>query len=267
MVHGHPESDSSWRKLKEMNKKGFPSADYYDDFDYQGYWQKRHYEDLSGRTALNNLLDQINCKSKKELIDVGCGFGRLAEIYGNKFQHSALVDPSSKNLKKAEHNLGRKKFSYFKSYGSQLPFDDNRFDTALMIRVIHHLHQPETVVKEIRRILKPKGHFILEFANKCHSKACLMNPCRLNSLEPVDISVSDSSLPFKNYHPKWINNLLADNGFSVLKRLSVSNFRNPFIKKIVPDSLLLFVGKRLQKPLAKLNFGPSIFILAVKEPA
>jgi len=44
----------------------------------------------------------------------------------------------------------------------------------------------------------------------------------------------------------------------------VSNFRSQFLKKIIPEKILLFMEDKLQKPFGKLFFGPSIFILAKK---
>jgi len=57
---------------------------------------------------------------------------------------------------------------------------------------------------------------------------------------------------------------LEKNGFVLEKKLSVSNFRNPLLKKIVPETVLLRLEDVLQKPLSYINFGPSVFVKAVK---
>jgi len=61
-----------------------------------------------------------------------------------------------------------------------------------------------------------------------------------------------------------VEDMLKKNGFEIQEKLSVSNFRSPLIKKIVPEAVLLALEDILQKPLSYLNFGPSIFIKAVK---
>ncbi len=42
----------------------------------------------------------------------------------------------------------------------QLPFDDNAFDIVYSWGVIHHSENPERIVAEIERVLKPNGKFI-----------------------------------------------------------------------------------------------------------
>ncbi len=242
-----------------------PAEGIYNEFNYQDFWGKRKYEDSSGKLALNKLFDKINCKSKKKLIDIGAGYGRLAKVYGKKFNHSTLVDPSDKNLKVAQEKLGSDKFSFVKAVGSQLPLDDQTFDVGVMVRVIHHLFNPQKVIKEIYRVLKPQSWFILEFANKCHLKSKVFNFKESKSLAPVDISKTTSGLPFKNYHPLWVENMLKKNKFQPVVKLSVSNFRNPVVKNLLPHSLLLYLENKLQKPLGKINFGPSMFLLSKRQ--
>jgi SAM-dependent methyltransferase len=42
-----------------------------------------------------------------------------------------------------------------------LNFPDNHFDFVTMLAVIEHLKQPEALVKDIHRVLKPNGRFIV----------------------------------------------------------------------------------------------------------
>lgn len=43
----------------------------------------------------------------------------------------------------------------------RLNFPDNHFDFVTMLAVIEHLKRPEALVKEIHRVLKPNGKFIV----------------------------------------------------------------------------------------------------------
>jgi ubiquinone/menaquinone biosynthesis C-methylase UbiE len=147
---------------------------------------------------------------------------------------------------------------------------DKAFDAALTIRVVHHLPDLQKAIKEIHRILKPNGFFIIEFPNKIHGKSVIKAILgrKLNYLlshVPQDIS-SQKGVSFINYHPNHVKSLLISGQFRVIKILSVSNFRNPIFKKLIPLPILLFLESMLQPWLARLNFGPSIFILAQKSP-
>lgn len=240
----------------------------YDSYDYPRYWRSREYEDRAEKIALTRLLARV--KKRNALVDIGGGFGRLAETYAPLFKKCLLVDTSQKLLNKAKKNLeGYKNITFKQGRVEKLPLNSSQFDAALMIRVVHHLPHPAKAIEEVVRVLKPKGYFILEFANKIHLKAILKAflkgkiDCLLSHL-PENISTRKSVF-FFNYHPTHIKSLLLSNRFRIIKILSVSNFRASFFKKLIPSRFLLLLEFFLQPILSRLYFGPSIFILAQKK--
>lgn len=54
-----------------------------------------------------------------------------------------------------------------------LPFEDNSFDVVYSWGVIHHSENPQAIVNEIKRVLKPNGEFIGMFYNR-HSISCIV---------------------------------------------------------------------------------------------
>jgi hypothetical protein len=44
------------------------------------------------------------------------------------------------------------------------------------------------------------------------------------------------------------------------RKLSVSNLRSHRLKRLLPQRLLLSVERLVQRPLARVDFGPSIFL-------
>ena len=46
----------------------------------------------------------------------------------------------------------------------------------------------------------------------------------------------------------------------------MSNFRHPVAKALVPQRALLAAERAVQRPLAGLHFGPSVFLLLEKRP-
>lgn len=241
---------------------------YYDDpsFSYTRYWQKRQYENFADQIALKRLLTAI--PFAKSLIDIGAGFGRLTDSYYRQAEKCVLVDPSEKMLAQARANCPQKNISFTKAFVEKLPFVKASFDIAIMVRTFHHLKEPEQALAEVARVLKPTGYFILEFANKIHFKAKLRawlkgKIGKLDNLKPV--TVGREKVPFMNYHPQHVTELLQNNHFQIIETLSVSNFRNPVCKSILPLRWLLFLEKISQKPYAAFFAGPSIYILAQKQ--
>ncbi len=246
----------------------------YNLIDYSSYWQNREYEWEAERIALEKLFSYIPGKEQKIILEIGGGFGRLAAIYAPFFKDVILLEPSAKLLKEAQANLANQKnIIFLAGRGEAIPQESKSTDAALMVRVSHHFQDLNPVLKEINRILKPQGFLILEFANKIHFKARLRALVKgdfsfRKNLTPFDQrrqSRKDPEMVFLNHHPKAVLNALSENNFEVKKILSVSNFRSPFLKKILPQKWLLFLEKNIQELLATFWFGPSIFILARKK--
>ena len=98
----------------------------------------------------------------ERILDLGCGNGRLFEIIKDKKIDYIGVDSSEKLIKIAENNYPGAKFQVADALN--LPFPDNYFDKVYSIAVLHHIPSQEfrlQFLKEIKRVMKPKGLLIL----------------------------------------------------------------------------------------------------------
>lgn len=243
----------------------------YDSYDYQTYWENRDYEDCCERVALKKLFKEID--KRGSLLDIGGGFGRLCSLYQDQFEKCLVLDPSEKLLCLARQKTKAGNISFKKGSLPKLKIKDESFDVALLIRVSHHLLELKPSFQEIHRILGKKGFLVIEVANKIHFlarvKAWLRGEFDFSQdWRPVERrspeSISENLIDFANHHPQKVIADLKASGFVIRQTLSVSNFRSPWLKKILPQSWLQFLEDKLQVPLAKFFFGPSIFILAQK---
>jgi len=244
----------------------------YDTYDYPGYWKKREYEHLSEEIAVKDFLERID--QIGTFLEIGTGYGRLAPSYIFRSKKVILTDPSSKLLAIARTNLKQKNVEFIHSSIENLPskLRPKSIDVTLLVRVLHHIEKPADAFTIISRLLKDKGYLILEFPNKGHFKAIIKEFLKGNLTFPHDISPKDLTvkrrkkfLPFMNFHPDKITHTLKEAGFEVLQQRSVSNIRSTLLKKILPLSTLILLEKFAQSNLGKLNFGPSIFLLARKK--
>lgn len=246
----------------------------YDSYDYPSYWESRSYEHNSEFIAIRELLRKIP-KIKKS-IEIGAGFGRLVPSYMYRVKKLLLTDPSAKLLSISRKKYNKNKRIHFlqsKLENLDIPKRINKYDLALMVRVLHHIEDVDLAFKKINRLLVDGGYLILEFPNKNHLKASIRNFLKGDftypiSIFPIDIRskkhVKKGTLPFINYHPDQIIEKLKENSFEIIQIRSVSNIRSTFIKKTVPLNILLDLEKSLQIPLSKISFGPSFFVLARK---
>lgn len=234
---------------------------FYDDpnFSYQKYWTSRSYEHLSEIIAIQKLLKGRHFKSAA---DIGGGYGRLAPTLFNFCDQLTLVEPSLKQRRLA------KDVKTVNGTSENTTFVDSSCDLISLVRVLHHIPDPTSTIREISRILKPHGLFLFEFANSTSLKSRIKSlisgkPILLSSVEKrKPANIRRGTIPFVNHHPHTIKKLLRQNGFAIKHTLSVSNFRVPFLKKFLPLKLLLILESSCQQLFSYGYIGPSIFILA-----
>jgi len=125
----------------------------YESFDYSTIWKGRGIEDraekeLVGRWAVGETG-----------IELGGGFGRITKVLEERFGKMFMLDYSLRNLRKASSRL--KKTTLIRGSASNLPFDDNVFDFITLIRVMHHVADPDSLLGEVVRVARNGGTFIL----------------------------------------------------------------------------------------------------------
>lgn len=252
-----------------MNKT-IKKADQYNDpsHNYLAYWTGRDYEHAAEEMAIRRLLKGSHFK---HAVDIGGGYGRLCLLLKNYAGKVTLAEPSQQQLDIAKDFLkDHPEVDRKLMQADDLKFKDGEVDLLTMIRVMHHLPQPEAELKEIARVLSKDGIAIIELANYAHGRNRLKYFLRGEALptKPVDIrsekNKKKEEIPFVNHNPKTVIKQFKAAGLEVDRVLSVSNLRSPSLKKIVPQKVMLAIEDVLQPALAKTFFGPSVFFLLRK---
>ncbi len=258
--------------VSESLKNNPETTNFYDGYNYLDFWIGRQYEDSADKMAVSRLLSLIP-GTVGRLIDVGSGIGRMVPLYDKKCKECVLLDSSVKQLKEAQRLISPScEVSTVIGSGDAIPFPDSSFNAALCVRMFHHIADPAKVIKEINRVLETDGYFILEIPNKLHFKNLILSLFKrkhknIFSEMTIDHSKSDDDIDFLNHNPKTISKVLESNGFKILETLSVSNFRSPFLKDVIPTTVLVYLERLVQKPFSHILFGPSIYFLARKIPS
>ena len=243
---------------------------HYDDpkFSYLKYWQGRDYEHASEVVALNKLLGNNHFRVAA---DIGGGYGRLTSYLAHISDKAVLIEPSKKQLGIAQKLLSdQKNVQLVQGTSDKTKQENSSLDLAIMIRVSHHLPELKPTFDELARIIKPGGLLVFEIANSTNFKARINSWITATPIHTMPVekrslgSIRKKTIAFVNHHPQVVEKNLSLSGFSVQNRLSVSNLRSPFLKKILPLKLIVFIESILQSPLGQLYFGPSIFVLAKK---
>jgi SAM-dependent methyltransferase len=90
------------------------------------------------------------------VLDIGCGRG-----YGLERLSSYGLRPIGLEIGRATLRDAQTRGPVFEGTADKLPFQDASFDAAMIIQVFHHVEDPPDVIHEVRRVLKPGGHFML----------------------------------------------------------------------------------------------------------
>ncbi len=230
----------------------------YEGSDYRtAFWEGRgrEYEDRAEHIALRKLLPPAG----QRLIDIGGGFGRLVSLYAG-YREVVLLDHSTSQLRDARSRLGDHRIVYVAANLYQMPFVAHAFDSAVMVRVLHHLPDVPGAFQAIQPILRPGGSFVLEYANKRHLKALLRHLLRRTEHNPFDFEPCEFVELNYNFYPTFVEHHLQAAGFQIERQLSVSHFRLAALKRIFPARLLAAMDGWLQGPLAPLKCTPSMFL-------
>jgi ubiquinone/menaquinone biosynthesis C-methylase UbiE len=256
--------------MTETTKKPANRADQYNDpsHNYLHYWHGRDYENAAEEMAIKRLLKG---KHFRHAIDVGGGYGRLCLLLEKYADKVTLTDPSQQQLDIAKDFLkDHPEIDRKIAQVLDMPFADGSVDLLTMIRVMHHLPEPEEAFREIGRVLANDGYAIIEVANYTHARNRLKHLLKGQKLplKPVDIrseaNRKKEEIPFVNHNPKMVTRQLVGAGLGVDRVLSVSNLRSPGLKKVVPRQVMLAMENVMQPTLASSFFGPSVFFLVRK---
>lgn len=91
-----------------------------------------------------------------QVMDLGCGRGGVVELFWEDVRLAVGLDPDVPSL--AEHRAHG--MPVIRGRGEHLPFAGESFDLIVCLWVLEHLRSPEEVLREVHRVLRPRGHFL-----------------------------------------------------------------------------------------------------------
>jgi ArsR family transcriptional regulator len=116
------------------------------------------------RSLHRALVELTVSRPLGDLLDVGCGQGRLLKLLASR-AHRVVgvdIDPDVRRLARAEILLaGLPNCSLRQGDMEALPFDDASFDTIILDDVLATTGEPVRALNEARRLLRPGGRILL----------------------------------------------------------------------------------------------------------
>jgi ubiquinone/menaquinone biosynthesis C-methylase UbiE len=147
-------SDKRWKIAQDSEKE------YWDGFDNR----KLMHEEAGRHREKAAILEKewepfITLTKDTRILQIGCG----PEDVINYFSKGKLyaIDPLADFYKK-KFNLDYKNIEFLPARGEEIPFKDEFFDIVILANVLDHVENPQTVLSEIKRVMKKDAIFHFE---------------------------------------------------------------------------------------------------------
>lgn len=176
------------------------------------------------------ILKIIENVRGKKILDLGCGDGSLTYILAKAGAEVIGIDNEELGLKYANENLesvNQKKnlrYTFIATSAYELPFDTETFDFVVCCDVVEHLNEPERMFREVSRVLKTGGKFVLT------------TPYRLTEF-PQDINHT------KEYYPEEMKKFLGQ----FFKEADVRETHHLMWRSIYVHAFRMFGGRPIAR--------------------
>lgn len=162
------------------------NAEFYDDLaegkENRSLWgmEKRFSPDVAIGSAsfARYFVERIegHIKNTDKVLDLGCGTGMyhplLAPLCGS-LTGVELSPKSAEHAAKNAQTFNLDNVSIAVQSSDAMAFPDNHFDAAICLDVLHHVHDLDGTLAELKRVVKPGGT-ILIFEPNCVNPALLL---------------------------------------------------------------------------------------------
>jgi SAM-dependent methyltransferase len=183
----------------------------YEGIEYKDFWHgksKIRLDELEHSIVLDLLP-----ASGTRIVDIGCGFGRLADCYLDRFEQVVMLDGSMTLLLQARESF-KEKAIYIAADANKLPFSASSFDCALMMRVFHHLPDSRLALGGVKRVLGKDGCLVFNYSNKLSIRQLLRRLLSFGKKSILSQAPVVSGQTLIHHHPAYVHQILNSIGFS-----------------------------------------------------
>ena len=117
---------------------------------------------FTGRVVLPWVLQGQTLGS--EALEIGSGAGANAAVLAARYPGANItatdIDPAMVTAARARFTRFGDRITISQADTTHLPFDDNRFDTAISLLMLHHVIDWQTAISELARVIRPGGRIV-----------------------------------------------------------------------------------------------------------
>lgn len=119
----------------------------------------------AGGADLERLVTLAKLTGREAVLDAGCGAGHTAAALAPMAESVVAFDLSDRMLAVTAELAAERGLSNVTTRRGDveaLPFEEGAFDVVVSRYSAHHWPHPQAALREIRRVLKPGGRFLLD---------------------------------------------------------------------------------------------------------
>jgi SAM-dependent methyltransferase len=128
--------------------------------DYNAVSNIYDFSRAAARETVAELSKILRLTETSRLLDLGCGTGNFTAALGQYAASVTGIDISEGMLRRARAKFPNLNFVH--GDVTNLPFDPDTFDGAFTVQVLHHIKEKERFLKEVYRVLRPGGRFVID---------------------------------------------------------------------------------------------------------
>jgi 2-polyprenyl-3-methyl-5-hydroxy-6-metoxy-1,4-benzoquinol methylase len=177
------------------------------------------------RTNLEFLAQTNLLKPGDRILEIGCGIGTIVcELAGQSH------DVRGTDISQVAIEYGRTKYPGVRLDvlpAEELPYENGEFDVVLSFDLFEHIARIDRHVAEVRRVLKPGGHYLFQTPNKWSNA--------------IFETLSHKTLKWRRVHPSLhtpgqLRRRLAKHGFEVrfVKMNPINEYTRSKFRKLGP---------------------------------
>lgn len=119
------------------------------------------FRQYSNRLELDLVMELLDPRPGERVLDAGCGYGRVAEAIVSSGASTVGVDISERMVAACKAQFLEEPVAVSVSDVAHPPFAPASFDKIACIGVLVHVADPEEVIAELARLLRPGGALVI----------------------------------------------------------------------------------------------------------
>jgi len=127
----------------------------------------RNEADLAFRRRVPLVLKYLEPRAGDAILDCGCGMGFNLLALARLYEATLVgVEPDVAAIGRARVEVQSTQVRLVRGDAVRLPFSDSCFDKVLMTEVLEHIPDESAALREVWRVLRPGGAYVLSVPNE-----------------------------------------------------------------------------------------------------